>query len=65
MDLESEHEKYLCQYFNNSPVFVINYPSNLKAFYMKEEKNKKTVLSFDLLVPGVGELVGGSERSDE
>ena len=64
MDLQSEHEKYLCQYFNNSPVFITNYPANLKAFYMKNNSDGKTVACFDLLFPEIGELVGGSMRED-
>jgi asparaginyl-tRNA synthetase len=62
MDLQSEHEKYLCQYFENSPVFITNYPVDLKAFYMKNNLDGKTVSCFDLLLPEVGELVGGSVR---
>jgi len=64
MDFHSEHEKYLCEYFDNMPVFVFNYPKAIKAFYMKENLDKKTVASFDLLVPDIGELVGGSVRED-
>ena len=64
MDLNSEHEKYLCQYFDNSPVFVLNYPRDLKAFYMKNNPNGKTVTGFDLLFPEIGELIGGSMRED-
>ena len=64
MDLQSEHEKYLCQYFDNSPVFITNYPANLKAFYMKNNPDEKTVACFDLLLPEVGELIGGSVRED-
>ena len=69
MDLQSEHEKYLCQYFDNSPVFVTNYPANLKAFYMKNnpgghDNDLKTVAGFDLLFPVIGELIGGSMRED-
>src|SRR5258706_10653403 len=63
MDLQSEHEKYLCRYFNK-PVFVIDYPQELKAFYMKNNSDDKTVSCVDLLFPGVGELMGGSERED-
>jgi asparaginyl-tRNA synthetase len=62
MDLQSEHEKYLCQYFENSPVFITNYPIDLKAFYMKNNSDGKTVSCFDLLLPEVGELIGGSMR---
>src|SRR6185369_5867125 len=64
MDLQSEHEKYLCQYFDNSPLFVLNYPLELKAFYMKNNPDRRTVACFDLLFPEVGELIGGSMRED-
>lgn len=63
MDLQSEHEKYLCQYFDK-PVFVTNYPKELKAFYMKNNADGKTVACMDLLVPEIGELIGGSARED-
>ncbi|MGL4950640.1 MAG: asparagine--tRNA ligase [Mycoplasma sp.] len=62
MDLESEHERYICEIHFSGPVFVFNYPKELKAFYMKLNDDNKTVAGVDLLVPGVGELCGGSER---
>src|SRR5947208_3185248 len=55
MDLQSEHEKYLCQYFANRPVLALNYPQKIKAFYMKNNPDGKTVACFDLLFPEVGE----------
>src|SRR4051812_17351744 len=64
MNLQSEHEKYLCQYFDNNPVFITNYPTDLKAFYMKNNPDGKTATCFDLLFPVIGELVGGSMRED-
>jgi asparaginyl-tRNA synthetase len=64
MDLQSEHEKYLCQYFENNPVFVLNYPTEIKAFYMKNNLDEKTVANFDLLFPEIGELIGGSMREN-
>ena len=64
MDLQSEHEKYLCQHFGGIPVFVINYPVELKAFYMKNNSDERTVACFDLLFPEIGELIGGSLRED-
>ena len=64
MDLQSEHEKHLCQHFGNIPVFVINYPVELKAFYMKNNHDRKTVACFDLLFPQIGEMIGGSMRED-
>ncbi|RHZ35611.1 asparagine--tRNA ligase [endosymbiont GvMRE of Glomus versiforme] len=64
MDLQSEHEKYLCQHFDNSPIFITDYPAGLKAFYMKNNPDEKTVACFDLLFPEIGELIGGSVRED-
>ncbi|WNE41551.1 MAG: Asparagine--tRNA ligase [Mycoplasmataceae bacterium] len=63
MDLNSEHEKYLAKHFD-SPIFVTNYPIKLKAFYMKENKDKKTVECMDLLFPKIGEMIGGSAREE-
>ncbi|RHZ36515.1 asparagine--tRNA ligase [endosymbiont GvMRE of Glomus versiforme] len=63
MDLQSEHEKYLCNHFDK-PVFITNYPMDLKAFYMKNNLDGKTIDCFDLLFPEVGELIGGSMRED-
>ncbi|AHI53501.1 asparaginyl-tRNA synthetase [Spiroplasma sabaudiense Ar-1343] len=62
LDLGTEHERYICEQFNKKPTFVIDYPKDIKAFYMKENDDKKTVAAVDLLVPGIGELVGGSQR---
>lgn len=62
MDLASEHEKYICEIHFNGPTFVYNYPKNIKAFYMFQNEDNKTVAATDLLVPGIGELVGGSQR---
>lgn len=64
MDLQSEHEKYLCEKIVNGPMFVINYPKEIKAFYMRLNDDDKTVAACDLLVPAVGELVGGSQREE-
>ena len=61
-DLQSEHERYLTEEVFRKPVFVINYPKEIKSFYMKQNADGKTVAAADLLVPGVGELIGGSER---
>ncbi|ODV63326.1 asparagine--tRNA ligase SLM5 [Ascoidea rubescens DSM 1968] len=63
-DLKSEHEKYLCEKVYDSPVFVINYPKKLKPFYMSVNSDNNTVACFDLLVPGVGEIIGGSIREE-
>ncbi|WP_027334410.1 asparagine--tRNA ligase [Mycoplasma elephantis] len=62
MDLATEHERFLCEKWANAPVAIINYPKEIKAFYMYQNDDKKTVAAFDLLVPGIGELVGGSQR---
>lgn len=62
MDLQSEHERYLVEEKYNAPVFLINYPKEIKAFYMKLNDDQKTVAAVDFLVPGIGELCGGSER---
>ncbi|CAM9126821.1 asparagine--tRNA ligase [Mycoplasma marinum] len=62
IDLATEHEKYLAEELHNAPVAVINYPKDIKAFYMHQNDDGKTVAAFDLLVPGVGELIGGSQR---
>lgn len=64
MDLASEHERYLCEVYTNGPVFVTDYPQAIKSFYMRLNDDNKTVAACDLLVPGVGELVGGSQRED-
>ena len=61
-DLQSEHERYITEKVYNKPVFLINYPKAIKSFYMKQNPDGKTVAATDLLVPGVGEIIGGSER---
>lgn len=64
MDLQSEHERYLTEKIVNGPLFLINYPREIKAFYMRLNDDGKTVAACDLLVPYVGELVGGSQREE-
>lgn len=64
MDLQSEHERYLTDEHFKSPLVVTNYPAEIKAFYMKLSDDNKTVKAMDVLVPGVGEIIGGSERED-
>lgn len=64
MDLQTEHERYLSEVIVNGPVFVTDYPKDIKAFYMKRNADGKTVAAFDMLVPGVGELIGGSQREE-
>ncbi|MDY5731097.1 MAG: asparagine--tRNA ligase [Eubacteriales bacterium] len=63
-DLQTEHERYLTEKHFGCPVFVYNYPKEIKAFYMRQNDDGKTVAATDLLVPGVGELVGGSQREE-
>lgn len=65
IDLGTEHERYLSEKIFNKPVFVINYPKDIKAFYMKQNDDGKTVAAMDLLVPGIGELMGGSQREED
>ncbi len=64
MDLATEHERYLCEKVVKGPVFITDYPKEMKAFYMRVNDDQKTVAACDLLVPGVGELVGGSQREE-
>lgn len=64
MDLQSEHERYITEEIVKGPVFLINYPKEIKAFYMKANSDGKTVAACDLLVPGVGEICGGSQREE-
>lgn len=64
MDLASEHERYLTDEHFQAPVFITNYPKDIKAFYMRLNDDEKTVAACDLLVPGVGELIGGSQREE-
>ncbi len=61
-DLQTEHEKYLVDEYFHKPVFVVNYPAAIKSFYMKQNPDGKTVAATDLLVPGIGEIIGCSER---
>ncbi len=63
-DLQSEHERYICEQIIKGPVFLTNYPKDIKAFYMRLNDDKKTVAACDLLVPAIGELVGGSQREE-
>ncbi|HQN72672.1 MAG TPA: asparagine--tRNA ligase [bacterium] len=63
-DLQTEHERYLTEELLKKPVFVYNYPKEIKAFYMRLNDDNKTVAATDLLVPGVGEIIGGSQREE-
>ncbi|MDA3802779.1 MAG: asparagine--tRNA ligase [Patescibacteria group bacterium] len=65
IDLQTEHERYLTDEVYKKPVFVIDYPKDIKAFYMKLNEDDKTVAAMDLLVPGIGEIIGGSQREDD
>lgn len=64
-DLQTEHERYLTEEIFKRPVFVTDYPKEIKAFYMKLNEDKKTVAAMDCLVPGIGEIIGGSQREDD
>lgn len=64
IDLQSEHERYLAEEHFKAPVVVKNYPRDIKAFYMKQNDDAKTVAAMDVLAPGIGEIIGGSQRED-
>lgn len=64
LDLQSEHERFITEEIVKGPVFIINYPREIKSFYMRDNDDGKTVAACDLLVPGIGELVGGSQREE-
>ena len=64
-DLQTEHERYLTEEVFKRPVFVTDYPKEIKAFYMKLNEDGKTVAAMDCLVPGIGEIIGGSQREDD
>ena len=65
IDLQTEHERYLTEKIFKKPVFVTDYPKEIKAFYMKMNEDNKTVAAMDLLVPAIGEIIGGSQREDD
>jgi asparaginyl-tRNA synthetase len=64
MDLQSEHERYLCEQHVGRPVVVTDYPKDIKAFYMRMNDDEKTVAAMDVLAPGIGEIIGGSQREE-
>ncbi|HSD90268.1 MAG TPA: asparagine--tRNA ligase [Kofleriaceae bacterium] len=64
MDLQSEHEKFLTENVIKGPVAVVNYPKDIKAFYMRQNADGKTVAAMDVLAPGIGEIIGGSQREE-
>ncbi len=63
-ELQTEHERYLTEKIFNKPIFVTDYPKDFKAFYMRQNDDGKTVAAMDLLVPGIGEIIGGSQREE-
>ncbi len=64
LDLQSEHERYLCEEHVKAPLIVMNYPKDIKAFYMRQNDDGKTVAAMDILAPGIGEIIGGSQREE-
>lgn len=64
IDLQSEHERYLAEEYFKKPIILINYPAEIKSFYMRMNDDEKTVAAMDVLVPSVGEIIGGSQRED-
>ncbi len=64
MDLQSEHERYLAEKHVNGPLILMNYPKEIKAFYMRLNDDGKTVAAMDVLAPGIGEIIGGSQREE-
>ena len=64
IDLSSEHERFLAEEYFKSPVVVKNYPKDIKAFYMRLNDDGKTVAAMDVLAPGIGEIIGGSQREE-
>src|SRR5213078_2906382 len=64
IDMQSEHERYLTEELVGRPVFVMNYPKEIKAFYMRLNDDGRTVAALDVLAPGIGEIIGGSQREE-
>jgi hypothetical protein len=64
IDLQSEHERYLTEKHAKKPVIVMNYPKDIKAFYMRVNDDARTVAAMDVLAPGIGEIIGGSQREE-
>ena len=64
VDLQSEHERYLTEKHAKKPVIVMNYPKDIKAFYMRLNDDGRTVAAMDVLAPGIGEIIGGSQREE-
>ncbi|MGB6971378.1 MAG: amino acid--tRNA ligase-related protein, partial [Desulfobulbales bacterium] len=63
-DLQAEHERYICENVFDQPVFITDYPKDIKPFYMRVNADGKTVAAMDLLLPGLGEIIGGSQREE-
>src|SRR5690606_31667397 len=63
-DLQSEHERFLAEEYVKGPLVLMNYPKDIKAFYMRLNDDEKTVAAMDVLAPGIGEIIGGSQRED-
>lgn len=64
LDLQTEHERYITEQIVGGPAFILNYPKDIKAFYMRQNDDGRTVAAMDLLVPKVGEIIGGSQREE-
>ena len=64
IDMQSEHERYLTEQVFGRPVVVMNYPKDIKAFYMRLNDDERTVAAMDVLAPGIGEIIGGSQREE-
>ncbi|MEG2437760.1 MAG: amino acid--tRNA ligase-related protein, partial [Cetobacterium sp.] len=64
-DIATEHERYIAEVIYKKPVFITDYPKEIKAFYMKQNDDNKTVAAVDLVVPGIGEMIGGSQREED
>jgi asparaginyl-tRNA synthetase len=64
MDLQSEHERYVSESYVRGPVILVNYPKEIKAFYMRMNDDGRTVAAMDVLAPGIGEIIGGSQREE-
>jgi asparaginyl-tRNA synthetase len=64
LDLQTEHERYITEQIVGGPTFILNYPKDIKAFYMRQNDDGRTVAAMDLLVPKIGEIIGGSQREE-
>ncbi len=64
IDLQSEHERFICEDYAKMPVVLMNYPKEIKAFYMRLNDDDRTVAAMDVLAPGIGEIIGGSQREE-